>query len=145
MGDCGTIIKTSDGGTTWFAQLIPKPASLFSVYFTGADTGYAVGDNGVILKTTDGGGFPVGFPELSSGSIKMKIYPNPALAKITIETYPSPAKCQLSVMNLSGQQLLTYQITDPKTQLDISNLPGGVYFVRMTCDETVEMGKFIKQ
>jgi hypothetical protein len=40
---------------------------------------------------------------------------------------------------------MTRQITSPKTQIDISNLPNGVYFVRLTNDKTMEVGKFVKQ
>ncbi len=71
-------------------------------------------------------------------------YPNPANDKITIETSPSPVISQLSIMNLDGQEVLTRQINQTKTQIDISSLPSGVYFVRVTNDKTVEVGKFIK-
>jgi hypothetical protein len=69
------------------------------------------------------------------------IYPNPSSTEITIE---SPAKGQLSILNLSGKQLLQQEITEPKTQLDISTLPSGVYFVRVTGERTVQVGKFVK-
>jgi hypothetical protein len=53
----GTILKTTNGGTSWVSQSSGAPADLYSVYFpTDAQTGYAVGDYGSILKTTDGGG-----------------------------------------------------------------------------------------
>ena len=39
------------------------PNYLYSVYFTDANTGYAVGEGGTILKTTNGGGtFPLKKP-----------------------------------------------------------------------------------
>jgi hypothetical protein len=72
-------------------------------------------------------------------------YPNPAADKITIETAATLTNSQLSIMNLNGQELMTRQITSPKTQIDISNLPNGVYFVRLTNDKTMEVGKFVKQ
>jgi DNA-binding beta-propeller fold protein YncE len=75
----------------------------------------------------------------------LSIYPNPAIDKITIETSVIPAKSQLSITNLNGQQLITQQITESKMQIDISYLPNGVYFVRLTNDRTVEVGKIIKQ
>ena len=46
---------------------------------------------------------------------------------------------------LSGQEIITRPITEPKTQIDINNLPSGVYFVRLTNDKTVEVGKFVKK
>jgi hypothetical protein len=48
-------------------------------------------------------------------------------------------------MNLNGQELISRLITEPKTIIDISTLPSGIYFVRVTGEKTVEVGKFIKQ
>lgn len=76
---------------------------------------------------------------------KLSLNPNPATDKITIEISELPIKSQISILNLNAQEILTRQITEPKTQLDISNLPSGVYFVQLTGDRTVEMGKIIKQ
>ena len=76
---------------------------------------------------------------------KISLCPNPATDIITVETSAVPAQGELSILNLQGQQLLTRQLTEPKTQIDISNLPSGVYFVRVTSEKTVEVGKFIKQ
>jgi hypothetical protein len=47
-------------------------------------------------------------------------------------------------MNLSGQQLITRQITEPKTQIDISTLPSGVYIVKVIGEKGVQVGKFLK-
>ena len=55
VGDAGTILKTTDAGTTWTAQLSGTVNGIEAVYFPHADTGYAVGDTGIILKTIDGG------------------------------------------------------------------------------------------
>jgi hypothetical protein len=75
-------------------------------------------------------------------SLNISVYPNPSLTTITIKTANQGA---LSIINLQGQQVLTRQITEPKTQLDISNLPSGVYFVRLTGNNSVEVGRFVKQ
>ena len=64
VGDYGTIFTTIDGGSTWTALSGCITTDLLSsVFFTDANTGYAVGgvDNhwdetvGIILKTTNGG------------------------------------------------------------------------------------------
>jgi Secretion system C-terminal sorting domain len=70
------------------------------------------------------------------------LYPNPASDKITVEfSYNG----HLSVLNLNGQEIISRQISAPKTQVDLSNLPGGVYFVRVTTDKNVVVGKIVKQ
>ena len=86
---------------------------------------------------------PAGIIELKSSQIS--IYPNPATDKITIETSATQGQSQLSVMNLNGEEVLTRSLIKPKTQIDISNLPIGIYFVRLSNDKTVEVGKFVKQ
>ncbi|GAP43869.1 protein containing Por secretion system C-terminal sorting domain [Lentimicrobium saccharophilum] len=55
VGNSGTILKTTDGGTNWEAQYSGTLTSLLSVYFTDANTGYVVGYSGNILKTINGG------------------------------------------------------------------------------------------
>jgi len=85
----------------------------------------------------------VGIKQLTPASISM--YPNPARDKITIEIAEGQAPSQLSILNLNGEEVLTSSLIKPKTQIDISNLAGGVYFVRLTNDKTVEVGKFVKQ
>jgi hypothetical protein len=75
----------------------------------------------------------------------LSVYPNPAIDKMTIEITGNVNGSNLSIRNLNGQELITRQITQPKTTIDVSNLPSGVYFVRLTNDKTVEVGKFVKQ
>ena len=75
----------------------------------------------------------------------LSLYPNPATDKITIEIAKGQAPSQLSMLNLNGEEVLTRSLIKPKTQIDISTLPGGVYFVRPTNDKAVEVGKFVKE
>ena len=86
---------------------------------------------------------PAGINELKGS--RLSVNPNPATDRITVETTVSQANWQLSIMNLNGKEVLTLQITETKTIIDISNLPSGVYFVRLTNEKTVEVGKFVKQ
>jgi WD40 repeat protein len=86
---------------------------------------------------------PTGIKEQQYSQIS--IYPNPAIERITIEVSGTSKGSNLAIVNIEGQQFITRQITDTKTQLDISTLPSGVYFVRVTNDKTVKMGKIIKQ
>src|SRR5262249_31968496 len=62
VGLGGTILRTTDGGTTWTLQYSGTTSHLFAVAFVNPNTGWAVGDpspffsfTGTILHTTDGG------------------------------------------------------------------------------------------
>lgn len=61
----GTLIKTTDGGTTWAPLTTNVSNHLQSLYFVNANLGFAVGTGGVVLKTTNAGAnwvmsFPTG-------------------------------------------------------------------------------------
>ncbi len=55
VGDFGTILKTSNGGTTWNTQNSPTGSFLFGIHFANSNLGWIAGDNGNIMKSTDGG------------------------------------------------------------------------------------------
>jgi photosystem II stability/assembly factor-like uncharacterized protein len=143
--DVSIILKTTNGGANWVTQDSGTYANLLSVHFPTVDTGYAVGVGGTILKTVNGGGFPVGNNDLSSKSSTLNIYPNPSSDNITIETSVNPQSGTLSIMNLHGQQIITRQITELTTQINLSKLPSGVYFVRLKGDMMMQVGKIIKE
>ena len=55
MGTSGKIQTTNNGGSSWTAQTSGTPQQLFSVYFTSATQGWAVGAAGTIRTTNNGG------------------------------------------------------------------------------------------
>ncbi|MBZ0201551.1 MAG: T9SS type A sorting domain-containing protein [Ignavibacteria bacterium] len=55
VGQSGTIIRTTNGGTNWSVVTSGTGVHLFGAFFIDASTGWAVGDVGVILKTINGG------------------------------------------------------------------------------------------
>jgi hypothetical protein len=145
IGMGNTVRKTIDGGCSWIIQasgISDSIPSLTEVYFPTADTGYIVGANGVILKTTNGGGFPVGYYDFRQTIQAFSVYPNPASNTITIET---PAKGFLYILNISGQQLLQQEITEPITTIDVSTLQNGIYIVKLVAANGVQVRKFIKK
>ena len=75
----------------------------------------------------------------------MYLFPNPATDKITIDLSGKTMVRDLVIVNVQGQDILTQKSTEPITQIDISSLPAGIYFVRLTNDKTVAVGKIIKE
>jgi hypothetical protein len=60
------------------------------------------------------------------------------------ETSGTTKQNNIAIVNIAGQELINSPISKPKTQIDISNLPSGVYFVWVTNDKSVG-GKIIMQ
>ena len=55
VGDAGTILKTTDAGTSWDLLLSGTTKALYDVYAFNDSESVAVGDGGLILRTVDGG------------------------------------------------------------------------------------------
>jgi hypothetical protein len=70
------------------------------------------------------------------------LYPNPSSTLITIET---ESQGTISIHTTCGQLILQQQISDALTIIDITGLKGGIYFVRVTGNNSVQTGKFFKQ
>ena len=72
------------------------------------------------------------------------VYPNPTNNILFVETVHAPSlpeETQYHITNLMGQTLLQGHITDETQQVDIADLPSGMYFISVG-EQTV---KFVKQ
>jgi len=66
----------------------------------------------------------------------LSLYPNPSSTQITIELPTTLNKnTVLTICNLNGQELITRQVTEQLTVIDVSGLPKGVYFLKMMDNE----------
>ena len=123
-------------GEVWFTSLAFSPIGQpYVAYEDGANSQMAT-----VMKYDS---VYWGVSELQAS--RLSLYPNPATDKITVEISGTAEGSNLSVLNIKGQQLITRQITEPKTQLDISCLPQGVYVVKLTNPKSVATTKLIKQ
>lgn len=86
----------------------------------------------------------VGINDIISLKHPFTISPNPSSSQITIETTIYSPKFQISIFNLNGQEVIKQQFTKPMAFLNISELPAGLYFVRVTGECAVGIQKFIK-
>ncbi len=77
---------------------------------------------------------------------RLLVFPNPAEDKCQVQS----AKCHIKsveIFNLSGERVYYSEFssgTGKAVEVEL-NFPAGVYFVRVTGDETVEVGKIIKE
>ncbi len=143
-GDGWKIYKSSDGGLTWNIQNSGVSSKLVGIFFTDNTHGWAVGEDGTILHTDNGG---VGLTENESEKNKFIIYPNSSNKEITIEIIENikPMGNECEIINIDGQIIRNIKLMKTKTQLDISNIPSGIYFIKLLTDKSVEVKKFIKE
>ncbi len=73
------------------------------------------------------------------------IYPNPATDHLIVETNPGTSESTIQILNLNGQELVKQIVQTKKIKIDIRDLPGGMYIVKLTSDKAIEVRKFIKK
>ncbi|MFA6923373.1 MAG: YCF48-related protein [Bacteroidales bacterium] len=141
VGTAGTILYTNDGGTTWSSQNSGTTEDLFDVSMLSTTSAIVTGDNGTILKNNN---IIFGI-ENKILSIDIMLYPNPVADKLTLELPQTSKQSTITIYNINGAELIKQQAITNKTQIDISTLPSGIYFVKLITDKTVEVRKIIKE
>lgn len=158
MGSAGTILKTTNAGTSWQQQASGTTAVLTDVHFVDFDDGFVVGDGGTILKTTDGGEDTAstdGDPTSSEAGLRTTIvYPNPfeSTAHIRYQiTRPGPI--EVSILDVVGRRIRTLIRAQQAAGKHIAQWDGtdalgrvlesGVYSYRIVTGESVESGSLL--
>ena len=79
-------------------------------------------------------------------TIGLQVYPNPTNGILTIEasveTASQPATCR--IFNLMGQEVMRQSLDADKTNIDVSGLPDGAYFVNVATPNGTETYKIVK-
>jgi hypothetical protein len=128
VGEKGTILYISDGGSNWQIQNNSAQAFLNSVHFVDKQTGWAVGSNGTILKYNCNS--TVSVPEIGT---PIALYPNPTTGLLRIQGLPRESA--LTVTDLMGRIMLPQQkITEAEFSLDIPTLPAGWYILQINAN-----------
>jgi len=98
------------------------------------------------LFATNGYSVISSFKEGATGivdqSFSVRVYPNPSEGIYNIDGFDG--SFQVIVTNSQGQLILKKEINDAY-QLDLTANPNGIYFIRLTSDQSVKLVKVIKQ
>jgi hypothetical protein len=86
----------------------------------------------------------VGEKEIPGENNLFRISPNPAFNHISVNILLKPAEYQISIFNYNGQELFRQWVSESVVEIDISDFPPGLYFVRLEYDAKLSTGKFIK-
>jgi photosystem II stability/assembly factor-like uncharacterized protein len=150
-GECGIgITRTTDYGATWATSFDNwNPPSMVGLaygdmIFVSDSIGYVLCGNN-ILKTTDQGTL-VSIKELNR-DLFFSVFPNPVVSgNLTIElNQTSLMGLSVEICNMRGNLLLTRYDPEKINSIDVSQFPGGVYYVKLKQDNR-DMGvrKFVK-
>lgn len=84
--------------------------------------------------------FNVGMNEVSSDSMRINIYPNPASKNLTITA--NQLLNDLSVINILGQTVIANDANRKEIRLNVAHLPTGIYIIKVN---GVYIGRFVKE
>ena len=76
----------------------------------------------------------------------INVYPNPATDKVVVSYSTACASCQLRIFNSEAKQVYESKGVDKETEIDLSQLGIGVYYLSITTAEGKRQGwKIVKQ
>jgi len=87
----------------------------------------------------------IGAKAYSGTANDLYIYPNPAENIITIYVKGLHENTNVQFFSITGSLVKEIQISDMSNHINISDLPAGIYNIRMIYKGNVLNGKFIKQ
>jgi uncharacterized protein (TIGR02145 family) len=75
---------------------------------------------------------------------KIKIYPNPAINKISIE-YADIQDLKMQIFNVVGECVMQGKLNNLSKPIDISSLSKGIYVIQISCVDWIMKEKIIKE
>ncbi len=83
--------------------------------------------------------------EIENQELNFTIFPNPAFDYLTLFIPGNVSKAELTIFNAFGAVEYSSTIIQPKTNIDVSTLPAGIYIVEIAAGNTITRRKFMRQ
>jgi hypothetical protein len=146
LNSAGTQLAISQaGGTT--SESIARTYTAGTYYaqvfgFSGANSGTVCYTLRVALGTA------TRETELvNAGAFKAQIFPNPAKDRLNINVNNLPGKTSIQLFDVNGRVVLSQQMVQNNSALNISTVPSGIYLVRLNNADgkSIYQQKFVKE
>ena len=92
-------------------------------------------------------GLPTATSDPWQQPVTFSIAPNPSTNQITVTTTEALSNSRIEIYDQIGRSVINHQIFSPATEIDISSLPTGLYFVSHVDDlgkRFGQVGKLVK-
>ncbi len=138
----GTWTDDNNAGGLVNGILHPQTTAPGTYNFTYTVDNGTCNDNAVVTVTVDG---CAGLDENNAAALE--VYPNPVNSTLTIANINIDGNATISLVDLQGKVVYNNTVSNlnGNFQIDMSNFENGVYFVRVTTDNTNQEIKVVKQ
>jgi hypothetical protein len=109
-------------------------------YFGNDTIYYSNSSNSFIAKLSN----PLTAINEISGEMNFNLYPNPASSTIAVESSKYQVQ-SIRIMDVLGREIYYLQTTNDKTEIDVSELPSGIYILQVQSKSGVVSKKFVKE
>ena len=83
--------------------------------------------------------------ELTS-DVAVDVYPNPSTGKFNLVIAGEAKLVQIEIYNISGEKIFAQQTQNENSEIDLSNQPGGIYFLKIINEDASSVvRKIIKE
>lgn len=136
-----SICSAPDGSLYLTGKFWSSAVAFGSTILTCEDPGYSKGDF-FIAKLNS---YTTGINTFNKSEMQVSIYPNPARNILTVENTSGIGNKTISIFNIRGQLLINQLIKRNRSDIDVSGLAKGMYFLKVNTDKGVELKKFVKE
>lgn len=145
-----SILKTLDGGDSWFTQEVEQTSDTYpcmnSLACTSSEIAYGITHH-AIFRTVNGGG-PLGdeysgIEDNLSTTENLRLFPNPTNSRVTIELKSGIAMGTLELFNACGELEHNVPFTG-RQEIILDNLESGFYIAVITLEDKQYHIRFVK-
>ena len=135
--DEGTTVLSN--GSSWNSIIVDAPVTEGETYFIQV-AGYGTGDTGTFCVEVSSNALSIGeYNTLNS----LSYYPNPVKNELKLRAQSNIEN--VSIHNMLGQEVLKTKPNNITSDVDMSSLQTGAYFVKVTINDITETIRVIKQ
>jgi hypothetical protein len=148
--DFTVISLTSTGTQRWFYQNNDGAAyslvygSDGNIYIAGYSWGSGTGTDFTVISLTSGTGIKEVIENCKLEIEGFSLYPNPVKSFFTVRLSQTVDRSPIKIFDMAGKVVKEAIITKPSSQIDISDLPDGVYFISVKEGKNKSLLKVVK-
>ena len=133
------LLQTSDDG------IVLTGSFVLDTFKLGNISPFQVGGWPVIMKlSAETLGLPTATSDPWQQPVTFSIAPNPSTNQITITTSEALSNSRIEIYDQIGRNIINHQISSSATEINISSLPTGLYFVSLVDDLGKRFGQVQK-